>query len=255
MKKLIINADDYGYTPGVSAGIIESYKNGIVTSTTALSVSPHFLESMHLANIQAPNLAIGLHLALTLRHVKPILPVEEVPSLVNEKGEFSHQDSAENINLQEVEREWQAQIDRFLESGRKPEHLDSHHYVHGRTQGLLAVALKLAEKYNIPLRNTEAMEGMVKADFGNIKTTDVISADFYGKQATYEGLETFLNQVVESDKETFELGCHPAFIDPELIKLSSYVEKRVEEVEILTSNRAKNWIKEKGILLSTYSDL
>lgn len=56
-KKLIINADDFGYTPAVTQGIIEAHKRGVVTSTTALPTSPYFLEAMESARISAPTLA------------------------------------------------------------------------------------------------------------------------------------------------------------------------------------------------------
>ncbi|MGH2183237.1 ChbG/HpnK family deacetylase, partial [Enterococcus faecalis] len=60
-KKLIINADDFGYTSAVTQGIIEAHKRVVVTSTTALPTSPYFLESMECACIRAPSLAIGFH--------------------------------------------------------------------------------------------------------------------------------------------------------------------------------------------------
>src|SRR5690625_1142560 len=97
-KKLIINADDFGLTPGVTQGIIEAHNNGVVTSTTALSVSDYFLPAMSAARIQAPTLSVGIHLTLTLNKGKPILPKEIVPSLVDEDGFFWNQ----NVFLEKV---------------------------------------------------------------------------------------------------------------------------------------------------------
>lgn len=132
-KKLIINADDFGYTPAVTQGIIEAHKRGVVTSTTALPTSPYFLEAMESARISAPTLAIGVHLTLTLNQAKPILPREMVPSLVDEAGYFWHQSIfEEKVNLEEVYNEWDAQIISFMKSGRRPDHIDSHHNVHGK---------------------------------------------------------------------------------------------------------------------------
>ncbi|MDR2834344.1 MAG: carbohydrate deacetylase [Streptococcaceae bacterium] len=258
MKKLIINADDYGYTPGVTQGIIHTHLKGLVTSTTALSVSPYFLEAMEIAR-NYPTLAIGLHLTLTLRFAKPVLPAHLVPSLVDEKGEFLPLGTfAQHVDLKEIEMEWEAQILRFLECGRRPDHLDSHHNVHGKTPELLEIALKLARKYNLPLRNCERQDeqiGMVEKYYGNIPTPDQMKPEFYGKKATLETFIEILDDIKNSPKETFEMNCHPAFIDPDLVRDSSYVYERLDEVTILTSKAAKNALQERNILLANYEIL
>jgi predicted glycoside hydrolase/deacetylase ChbG (UPF0249 family) len=255
MKKLIINADDFGYTPGVSAGIIEAHKRGIVTSTTALSVSPYFLEGMALAHLYAPTLTIGLHLTLTLRHAKPILPADEVPSLVDEKGEFLNPNEiVVKASMDEVEKEWEAQILRFLSSGKKPNHLDSHHNIHGGSEELLQVALKLAKKYNLALRNCERKPeqvGMIKL-YGNTKTPDQMKAKFYGDLATLSTFESILDEIVASDKVVFEMNCHPAFIDYQLEDWSSYCSNRTKELRLLTSKEMREAITSRGILLTNY---
>src|SRR5690625_2588846 len=110
-KKLIINADDFGFTPGVTQGIIEAHNNGVVTSTTAFSVSKHFFQSMKNARIQAPTLSVGIHLTLTLNKHKPILPQKIVGSLVDTDGYFWNQNQfLEKVKLEEVYLEWEAQI-------------------------------------------------------------------------------------------------------------------------------------------------
>src|SRR5699024_950486 len=151
---LIINADDFGFTPGVTQGIIEAHNNGVVTSTTAFSVSKHFFQSMKNARIQAPTLSVGIHLTLTLNKHKPILPQKIDGSLVDTDGYFWNQNQfLEKVKLEEVYLEWEAQILHFLKSGYRPDHIDSHHNVHGKSERLLKVALELAKKFNLPLRN------------------------------------------------------------------------------------------------------
>jgi len=271
MKKLIINADDFGYTPGVSLGIIEAHNKGIVTSTTALAVSPHFMEAMEQARLLAPRLAIGVHLALTLRHFKPILPADKVPSLVNECGEFKTTKEliASGANFAEVEMEWEAQILRFLESGFTPTHFDSHHNSHYFAKELLDIALKLAKKYNVPLRNCEepvqfpfarlkSFTGQSIPDvslidyYGTTPTTDFLFGNFYGEEVSFETIEKNFEEMVASDGEIFEMNCHPAFIDPLLTKVTSYLDYRTSELEILCDERLKNWLREKNILLTTF---
>jgi len=259
MKKLIINADDFGYTPGVTAGIIEAHKRGIVTSTTALVVSPYFMEAMDMARLFVPTLAIGLHLTLTLRHAKPILPVHEVPSLVDDKGEFLNVNAIiAGAKVEEIEKEWEAQLLKFFESGERPDHLDSHHNIHGGSEQILAVALKLAKKYNLPLRNCErqsAQIGLVKKAYGQTRTPDEMKAEFYDKNTTMEILEQIFQEIAASDKEIFEMNCHPAFIDYQLEEWSSYCHQRVNELKILTSEKVKKMLADNGILLANYEIL
>lgn len=258
MKKLIINADDFGYTPGVSLGIIEAHNKGIVTSTTALTVSEHFLDGMKLATALAPGLAIGIHLTLTLNKAKPILREEEVPSLADQQGYFWNQSVyLDKVRPEEVKKEWEAQILRFLASGRKPDHIDSHHYVHGASKELFEVTLELANKYQLPIRNCSSAPdttpfGTNPADF---RTTDWIFSEFYGEGIRMDVLQHIFDEIEKSDKEVFEIGCHPAFVDHLLPHLSSYCLERLNEVELLTSPDLPKMLADRGILLTNYGAL
>src|SRR2546426_12844846 len=86
MKRLIVNADDFGWSEGVNRGIVEAYRNGIVTSTTVLANGAAFDGAVRLAR-QERRLGGGGH--LNLSDGAPLLPRWEVPSLVNEQGQFS----------------------------------------------------------------------------------------------------------------------------------------------------------------------
>lgn len=257
-KKLIINADDFGLTPGVTQGIIEAHNNGIVTSTTALTVSDYFLDAMKTASIQAPTLGIGIHLTLTLNNHQPILPREIVPSLVDDQGHFWNQNIfEEKVNVEEVSLEWEAQMIRFLSSGFRPTHIDSHHNVHGKNEDLLKVALKLAKKFDLPVRN---MSRSPKGDslielFGDVPTTGEMIGSFYDEGVSMTQLLENFDHIVSSDTDVFEMNCHPAFLDAILTNTSSYNMKRVEELEILTSTEAKEALLERNILLTNFEFL
>lgn len=255
MKKLIMNADDFGYTPGVTKGIIYAFKNGIVSSTTALSVSDYFLTAMKEVRHEAPDLPIGLHLTLTLNQGRPILPAAEVPSLVNETGTFWNQKVfAEKVDLDEVKKEWEAQIIQFLQCGKRPDHLDSHHNVHGRNNDLLQVALDLAKKYHLPLRNASRKpedETMVDL-YEGVATPDKMLSSFYDQTATLDQLNSLFDEINQSSKEIFEINCHPAFIDQQLQTQSSYCLQRIKELEMLTSSQVQKSLKEHQILLTNY---
>jgi predicted glycoside hydrolase/deacetylase ChbG (UPF0249 family) len=265
MKKLIINADDFGYTPGVTLGIIEAHKKGVVTSTTALSVSPFFHEAMELASVLAPKLAIGLHLTLTLRGARPLLSTKVAPSLTNpETGEFwTLGELSKNpslVDLDEVKKEFERQILEFLSSGFTPTHIDSHHGVHGATPEIWAISMELAAKYNLPVRNpgrnflwssvmNETHEKDARLDHYQEKMLALMPAtllnDFYGEKVTFETIEEIMALIDADDEksgEVYEMNCHPGFIDTYLSKHSAYVKERNLELDLLTSEKVKQLI-------------
>ncbi|MEH7415015.1 chitin disaccharide deacetylase [Neobacillus drentensis] len=224
MIKLIVNADDFGFSPGVNYGIIHAHLHGIVNSTTMMMNMAGTNHAIDLAKDHS-NLRVGIHLVLTCG--KPLL--EDVPSLMDQNGQFrslSHL-NLDKISLDDVEREWTAQIERFISTGLKPDHLDSHHHVHTKKE-LQPVVKNLSQKYGLPVRKN----GTVGID-GVKSFSDLALFDFYG-----DGVKEdyFLNLAsrVEVGK-TVEIMCHPAFIDEQLLMGSSYTFQRVLELDLLTS--------------------
>lgn len=254
-NKLIVNADDFGYTPGITQGILAAHQRGIVSSTTALVVSEYFEEAMEVAR-KTPSLNVGLHLTLTLKATKPLLG-SEVSSLINEKGEFwSQSEFQEHIKSEEVYAEWDAQIAKFLSSGHQPSHLDSHHNVHGKDDRVLAVALELAKKYKLPLRKASRAPETKHFDdlYGEVAATDKLIATFYDENATKEHLLLILKEIGAADSDhTYEINCHPAYIDPMLTHSTSYLTQRLREWEILTDPEIIQAVQKNHIQLINYS--
>src|SRR5919199_4127486 len=150
-RLLIVNADDYGLAPGVTRGILELARCGAVTSTSTMINLPGSKDAVAAARSAA--LDIGLHLNICLG--APLLPPAAVPSLVAPNGRFVRADVitrrrfAGQLRLDEVEREWSAQIERFLACGVRPSHLDSHCHLHAYP-GLYRLTMRLAGRYGIP---------------------------------------------------------------------------------------------------------
>lgn len=249
LKKLIINADDFGLTDGCNYGIIYAMKLGIVTSTTIMMNMPKSKDAIKLAKDNGIE-EIGLHLTLTCG--QPILPKEEIPSLVNERGSF-YKRRAELfpiMKLDEAEKELRNQILEFKKYDIRLSHLDSHHHIH-MYDGVREIVAKLAKEYNLPLRQPNLETRELLNNLG-ITTTDFFSMGFYGDKADIKELTNILEQFPEG---TIEIMTHPAIIDKELMNLSSYNEKRLEELKVLTSKEIKRWVQSKDIELITYSDL
>lgn len=173
-----------------------------------------------------PKLQVGIHLVLTCG--KPLL--SDVPSLVDENGNFKRLTDFMNdreLSLLDLEREWNAQIERFLETGLIPSHFDSHHHVHAIPE-ISSVVQKLSSKYKLSAR--QAAEQIVE---GIPSYTDVFLHDFYGDGVTEDYFEKLSSRV--RDGQTVEVMCHPGYLDHHVLNGSSYTSQRIEETRILTS--------------------
>lgn len=262
MKRLIINADDFGLTPGITRGIIDAHLRGVVSSTSVLMNSPAVEESLVLAEKQAPQLGIGVHLVLT--HGKPLLTPKSVPSLVCETGDFyplpQFFNNIERLDFSEVYAEWKAQIESFLSTGRKPDHLDSHHHSSYASRSLFSVMLELAQRYQLPIRYPPLPEityigsisiERILEEF-SVSSPHACITSFYGKSANLKNLTSILASIPEG---TSELMCHPGYFEMELIKISSYHETREKELQVLTHPRVQKQVEKSGIRLCRFSDL
>jgi len=154
-KRLIINADDLGYAEGTVPATIALHEAGVVTSTTAMVNQPHWPEAAaYLRN--HPGLGAGVHLVMNNGH--PILPPEQVPSLIDAEGRF--RDGTPlllrygRLRTTELEAEWHAQIEKFIaDAGRQPDHLDLHCFYPYVFPAWFRVSLKLAQEYrHLPVR-------------------------------------------------------------------------------------------------------
>ena len=224
MIEVLVNADDFGLTKAVNYGILDSHKYGIVNSATIMMNAKATEHAIEIAK-KTPSLKVGIHLVLTWG--KPLL--SDVPSLVDESGFFKKQGTVygdpAGISLSELEREWSAQIERFLEFGLFPTHFDSHHHVHG-IKAFLPVIKKLSDKYGLPVRNAGS-------HLAGIQTvTDVFLDDFYGEMVVEDYFQNLKGRVM--DGASVEIMTHPAYMDEELMKVSSYNDIRLKETRILT---------------------
>lgn len=153
MKKLIVNADDFGLHPLINAGIIKGFREGFITSTSLMTSAPCWQEAVELAQ-QNPELGIGVHLTLVGR-VPPVLPVERVRSLLDADGlflpdyvAFAKRFYTGGVRRSELEAELRAQLERALAADVNLTHVDSHQHTHV-LPGVNALVLKLCCEYNI----------------------------------------------------------------------------------------------------------
>lgn len=152
MKRLIVTADDVGLHAGMTAGALLAHDRGIVTAVSVAAVGSAFGEAVPLL-LDRTGLDVGIHLVLTGE--RPLSPPAEVRSLLGSKGEllpgfraFAWRYLRGGVRDDEVELEWRRQLERVLESGLRPVHLNSHQHLHMLPR-LFPIAFRLAEAAGI----------------------------------------------------------------------------------------------------------
>ena len=282
-----MHADDLGWTEGVNRGIVEAHRKGLVTSTSLLANGRAF-ESALAAAKSNPQLGIGVH--LNLSDGPPSARADEVRGLLNEAGELEEgpqslllRIASRSLALEEVEREWDAQIRKVRATGIEPTHLDGHKHVQ-MLPGLFEIALRLAKKHGIrairvaheesTLRSVLSSAGEQKAavvfkqgvqarglkllapdaremaEHAGIATADYFCGIAQTGVLTREGVEKLLGSLPDG---TTELMCHPGYADEELRKTGTRLqESRQTELQILTDGSVRKLVATRGIRLISY---
>ncbi|MEO8097324.1 MAG: ChbG/HpnK family deacetylase [Acidobacteriota bacterium] len=274
MKRLIVNADDYGLCKGVVDGIIEAHRRGIVTSASVMAGGQAFDYGVEQSRSN-PKLSLGVHLTLVEER-----PVSANPgTLAQSDGWLPHSYPAlltgilmRRIRLGDVERELRAQIEKCFSAGLRPAHLDSHQHVH-TLPAILRIVLQLAREYGIsrvrlprdsPGRHG-AMRGdrfwqkaalcwLARYDAGRFQDKEIsfrypITGLFESGALTESRLLGILDQIPEG---TTELVCHPGWEDPACKEDYAHWGYHWEiEEQALTSAAVRARIHARGIELVT----
>lgn len=247
---LIVNADDFNLTEGVSRGILEAHQRGIVTSTTVMVNLPGLERSRDLAR-EASRLGLGLHLNLTFG--RPVLPPAKVASLVDGTGCFIRDRGrvGKAGELSEIREELAAQAERFeMTFGCRPSHLDTHHHVH-RHPRIFDMVLDLAGALGIPLRAfTPEMADRIRGC--HLPAADRAVGDV-GPDAFWQpaSLLAFLRNLPPG---VTEVMCHPGYADAALAA-STYCAQREVELRALCDPRVKDVLTDVGVHCIAYSNL
>ncbi len=260
--RLIVNADDFGFTRDVNEGIVEAHRKGILTSTTLMANGDAFEDAIRLAR-QTPSLDVGCHLVL-VQGKSVADPARDLPSSLTELA------SALLRRRIPVYEELLAQVRKIVRAGIRPTHLDTHKHTHLLPPVLGAVA-RLAHEFRIPwVRRpfdfgTEAGARVTKSavaigmratrpgfrrTLAGLKMTD----HFAGFQTTGELRQTNLIGTLQKlPPGLTELMCHPGKLGPELRAAATRLkESREIELEALVSPDVRRTIDERQIQLVNY---
>lgn len=269
-KLLIIHADDAGLSHSENMATIQSLENGIVNSYSIMVPCPWFYE-MALFAKSNPQFDNGIHLTLTCEWENykfgPVLPIKEVPSLVDENGHFykKREQLRNNASVDDVKKELEAQIEKAISFGLKPTHIDSHMYSVGASPEFFDIYRDLGKKYKLPIMISHQLMEMV----GLNPNLNINEGDLTIKKAHYGIFEYFESGKLSDYYSTFFKDVvsglnivliHPAFDDNEMKGITVNhpnfgAEWRQIDFESFTNQNNKAKIKEHNIELITWNDI
>lgn len=247
-RRLIVNADDFGRSPGITRGIIDAHRNGIVTSTTLMVNLPWSAVAVQQSH-DAPGLGLGLHLSFCYG---PPLSCG-VETLLGVDGNLNRDlaELRERADPCDVERECRAQLGRFRDlTGTLPTHLDSHQHVHA-WPGVAEAVATVASENGLPVRACTAEHAALLRAAGTPCPDRFIASFFGAGNIDTSDLRALLRDVPDG---TTELMCHPGYDDDALTD-SSYRSERESELRALCSTEIRETITSEGIELVTFAAL
>ena len=224
---LIVNADDFGQSPGVNRGIVTAHERGIVTSASLMVRWPAAVEAAAYA-VEHPLLSVGLHFDL---------------------GEWAYRDGSWVPVYQVAPTECSAAVAEELSEqlaafhrlmGRAPTHLDSHQHVH-RDEPVRSLLLETAKNLGVPLRHFSPQVRYCGDFYGQAKGNEP-----FPEGISLEGLMQTLQRLPPG---ITELGCHPG--DGQDLD-SMYRTERAVEVMVLCAPRIREFLAAEGIQLRSF---
>lgn len=263
--RLIINADDFGLTPGINRAIIELHQAGVVTSATLMATGPAFDDAVELA-LANPTLGVGCHLVLV--DGMPLSHAESIPTLMGADAktfrpailDFAQAALRRTIDPQDIAIETLAQIQRLQRAGIDVTHIDSHKHTH-LFPSIAGTVFHIANRCGVPsIRNpiepqwSSAMTHSVTRRLGlrifevfappfqrltrEARSYGLISDGTLGMAATGSMdpalLRHMLDNLIASHPEsTYEMLCHPGYNDADLDRQSTRL-RASREVEYAT---------------------
>ena len=290
MGRLIVNADDFGLTPGVNRAIVELYHAGVLTSTTLMAKASATEEAIALA-LKHPGLGVGCHVVLV--DGEPVLSgVRDIPNVADPAdGRFERtllpflhtiytRGWGRKVDSQ-IEIEAHAQIQSLQSRGLRLTHIDTHKHTH-MFPAVLRPLLHAAKSCGVSaVRNPfepALITALGPADLGVQKRRlqmRVLNAYAPGFRAevTAQGMRTtdgtlgvlvtgvldlnlFLQIVSHMPEGTWEFVCHPGYNDSDLGRVKTRLrESRQQELAVLTSPEARRALQERGVQLISYHEL
>ena len=287
MRRLIVNADDFGFTFGVNQAIVEAHTRGVVTSSTLMANGLAFAQAAQLVPT-IPNLSVGCHVVLI--DGMPLAPPDHIRTLTDGNAHFrdglkrfAARAVAGRLDPEEISTEATAQIRRIQNAGITVSHFDTHKHTHLFPK-VLRPLLRAADACGVkavrnpfgprlPLRSSELLarpslwtrhlEVRLLRTFAGKFREAVRREGFLTPDGTL-GIEVtgtlderlFLAIARSIPEGNWEFVCHPGYNDAELQRANTRLrESREMELRALTLPAARQMLTHQGIELISYRDL
>ena len=281
-RRLIVNADDFGISEEVNDAVIRAHREGVLTSTSLMVTGAAFEQAVELAK-ENPGLAVGIHLVTVVG--QSVLPHSEIPTLVDEQGNFSNNPTLAGLKYyfssrarRELRKELAAQFEKFHSTGLRLSHIDGHLHLHAHPV-IFRAALELGVKYDalrmrVPSEERQLALAFDRANilrktiytllFGGLANhmkKNLRARNFSFPERVYGNLQSgrmseryFLYALDNLTSETSEIYFHPAvYADDRL--LNSDERQCLIEFEALTSKKVKERMHALGINLTNYFEM
>ena len=290
MRRLIVNADDFGFTAGINRGIVEAHTRGIVTSSTLMANGRALEDAVRLAKT-VPALSVGCHVVLI--DGEPVLDAKRLPSLTSRRSSrarfrdgvktFATRALTGRLDPDEIEAEASAQIRKLQSAGLNVSHADTHKHTHlfpavlrpllraARASGVYAIRNPFGPRK--PLKSSELLvRPGLWTRYAEVRILRTLAAKFRDL-ARREGFATpdgTLGIVVTGALDeklfraiaavvpdgTWEFVCHPGYNDNDLKAASTRLrESREIELRVLTMPEARDLMSKESISLISYREL
>jgi predicted glycoside hydrolase/deacetylase ChbG (UPF0249 family) len=278
--RLIVNADDLGVSERVNEGIVLAHRSGIVTAASLMAAGRAFGHAVQCCR-RVPELDVGVHLTLVAEN--PLL--QRMSSLTGDDGRlapsvgvFLQRCLAGAIRMADIQAELSAQIERVLDHGLRPTHLDSHQHVHALPR-IAQLALRLSDRYRIPFVRVPVEEPRIDRPLGRhalfrcagamalrtswtmarlsgARTAERRRLKFLGFTEGGRLTQTRLHRLLRTLRPgpTYELMCHPGFA-PDEPDVQSWNYDHEQELRALTSAAIRSEIAARGIHLTNFKSL
>jgi hypothetical protein len=258
-RVLIVNADDIGMYDSINTAIVRSIETGIVSSCSLMAGCPAATRAIELLR-ERPEIPFGIHLALVCDSAdyrwEPLAPKDKVSSLLDDDMLFLNDDRDRMLagaRIDEVELEFRAQIDRAVNSGLNPTHLDFHCLADGGRDDIFDLTVELAAEYGLAVRTwlPPAQEKMRQRGLPVVDNQflDSYSLDLENKSEKYTQL------LHELPVGLTEWAVHPALGDEDSRKIDDGWRVRHSDYEFVSSPAARETIEREGITVIDYRKL
>jgi len=283
-KRLIVNADDFGMSRGITDGILRAHQDGIVTSASMMVNMPgseYAIQRMP----EFPSLGVGVH--LNLCEGRPLLPPHKVSTLITKDGVFHplpemiHRMWHWQLSEREIDAELRAQILWMKERGATPTHADSHQHMYTYPPAAIAFRRALKAEGVRTIRGTVTRAGprggSIRQTYGGTLPRQVavraymeflqkvvfhgfiypdscltIPRTYKDRGARGEGLRFVLNHVPAG---TYELCCHPGMLSDVQSNADDFAQHRQSDLQLFTDPELRQSLQRNHIELISYRQL